>query len=605
MSKLGRWLTWLLVLAFVPSLIPNSYVQYVINISLILAFATIGLNVVFGFAGQHAFGHPVFFGVGAYASALLAVDAGLPPALAIPLGAVITGGISALVGLPSFRLRGVYFGVATIAFAYVIYIIAQNWIDLTRGPMGIPSVPPLWVLPRTNFIDLSRDGQTRAIVVAIIGVAIWVLNRLLHSPMGRAWIAIRENEALAASVGIPVLRYKMLAFVIGAAIAGLGGGFYAHYVGFVGPSELSFHYIGVIFIMLIAGGAGTLAGPLIGSIVFGLLPELLRAVESSRNLLLGVIMLLCLALLPEGLVGLRQRIRFRGGNRAGGADESASSIPAENPDRSAAFATGSAVAASREPAGVLELRGVTQSFGGIDALSDVSFEVTPGEVVGLIGPNGAGKTTLFNVLTGSLPMSGGDIRYRGASIRGRAAHQIAAAGITRTFQVTSLFGELSVAENVRTATHLWSCRNAVAALLRTREFVRSELAIQSALERQLALAGLSDQSTVLASSLSYGDQRRLEVAIALATGASLILFDEPAAGLNAQETDALCTLIRNLKLAGYTVIVIEHDMRMVMSLCDRIIVLNYGRRIFSGTPEAATSDAGVIEAYLGSGANHA
>jgi branched-chain amino acid transport system permease protein len=601
-SRLGNWLAWLLALAVLPSLMPNPYVQYVVNLSLILAFATIGLNVVFGYAGQHAFGHPVFFGVGAYASALLATDAGWPPGLAIPAGAIITGALSALIGFPSFRLRGVYFGVATIAFSYVIYIIAQNWIDLTRGPMGIPSIPPLWVLSADNAFGLSRDVQNRVVVVLFLGIAIWLVTRLLQSPMGRAWIAIRENESLAASVGISALLYQMLAFVLGAALAGLGGGFYAHYVGFVSPTELGFHYVGVIFIMLIAGGAGTLAGPLIGSVVFGVLPELLRVAEMGRNLLLGLILLLCIALLPEGLVGLLQRLRSV---RRGGGTPAAAGVPnaAAAPIAQAPVVHG--IPGAREPGGVLELRGVSKTFGGLSALSDVSFAIQPGEVVGLIGPNGAGKTTLFNVITGCLPISGGDIVYRGRSIAGRAPHQIAALGITRTFQVTSLFPELTAAENVRIGTHLWSCHNPFSALLRSASFRRAEAAIESAVNERLALVGLAEQREVLASALSYGDQRRLEVAVALATGASLVLLDEPAAGLNAGETDQLCVLIRNLKHAGYTIMVIEHDMRLVMSICERIIVLNYGCNIFAGTPQAAAADAGVIEAYLGTSAGNA
>jgi branched-chain amino acid transport system permease protein len=598
-SKLGNWLAWLFALAVLPSLMPNPYVQYVVNLSLILAFATIGLNVVFGYAGQHAFGHPVFFGVGAYASALLATDAAWPVGLAIPAGAIVTGALSALIGFPSFRLRGIYFGVATIAFSYVIYIIAQNWIDLTRGPMGIPSIPPLWVLPADNVLGLNRDVQNRIVVVVFLGVAIWVLARLLRSPMGRAWIAIRENESLAASVGISPLLYQMLAFVFGAALAGLGGGFYAHYVGFVSPTELGFHYIGVIFIMLIAGGAGTLAGPLIGSVVFGVLPELLRVAETGRNLLLGLILLLCIALLPEGLVGLWQRLRFA---RSGGAAAVAAASAAQP---SAVQAGPAGIPGSREPCGVLELRGVSKAFGGLSALSDISFTVQPGEVVGLIGPNGAGKTTLFNVITGCLRLSGGDIVYRGRSISGRAPHQIAALGITRTFQVTSLFPQLTAAENVRIGTHLWSCHNPFSALLRTAKFRQAEAAIESVVNERLALVGLTEQREVLASALSYGDQRRLEVAVALATGASLVLLDEPAAGLNAEETDQLRTLIRSLKQAGYTIMVIEHDMRLVMSICERIVVLNYGCNIFAGTPEDAVADAGVIEAYLGTDAGNA
>jgi branched-chain amino acid transport system permease protein len=603
---LGNWLAWLLALAVLPSLMPNPYVQYVVNLSLILAFATIGLNVIFGYAGQHAFGHPVFFGVGAYASALLAADAAWPVGLAIPAGAIITGALSALIGFPSFRLRGIYFGVATIAFSFVIYIIAQNWIDLTRGPMGIPSVLPLWVLPADNALGLDRDVQNRIVVVALLGVTIWVLVRLLQSPLGRAWIAIRENESLAASVGISPLRYQMLAFVLGAAMAGLGGGFYAHYVGYVSPALLEFHYVGVVFIMLIAGGAGTLAGPLIGSVVFGVLPELLRVAEMGRNLLLGVILLLCIALLPEGLVGLWRRLRSApSGESAAAAGVAAAAAAAAEAPSSAVHAAPARIPGSRAPGGVLELRGVSKTFGGLSALSDVSFTVQPGELLGLIGPNGAGKTTLFNMITGCLPLSGGDIVYRGRSIRGRSPHQIAAVGITRTFQITSLFPQLTAAENVRIGTHLWCCHNPFSALLRTAAFREAEAAIESGVKERLALVGLTERGGVLASALSYGDQRRLEVAVALATGSSLILLDEPAAGLNAEETDQLCALIRSLKQAGYTIMVIEHDMRLVMSICERIVVLNYGCNIFAGTPADAAADAGVIEAYLGTGAGNA
>ena len=599
MSKLSSWLTWLIGLAVLPSLMPNPYVQYVVNLSLILAFATIGLNVVFGYAGQHAFGHPVFFGVGAYASALLATDAAWPVGLAIPAGAIISGALSALVGFPSFRLRGIYFGVATIAYSFVIYIIAQNWISLTRGPMGIPSILPLWVLPADNMLGLDRDVQNRIVVVAALGFTIWVVSRLLQSPMGRAWTAIRENEALAASVGISALRYQMLSFMLGATLAGLGGGFYAHYVGYVSPALLEFHFVGIVFIMLIAGGAGTLAGPLIGSIVFGVLPELLRVAEMGRNLLLGVILLICITLLPEGLIGLWRRVRTaRGGSAVAVAPPAAKA-------NSAAQTEPAAVPGSRQAGGVLELRGVSKIFGGLSALSDISFKVQAGEVVGLIGPNGAGKTTLFNVITGCLPLSGGDILYRGRSIRGQSPHKIAANGITRTFQVTSLFPELTTAENVRIGTHLWACHNPFPALLRTAKFRQAEAGVESAVNERLALVGLTEQRDVLASALSYGDQRRLEVAIALATGASLVLLDEPAAGLNAEETNQLRALVRNLKQAGYTIIVIEHDMRLVMSMCERIVVLNYGCNIFSGTPEGAAADPGVIEAYLGTGAVNA
>ena len=587
------WLLGLVALAVLPSLMPNAYVQYVVNSSLILAFATIGLNIIFGYAGQHAFGFPVFFGVGAYASALLATDGAVPVGLAIPLAALATGAISAVIGILSFRLRGIYFGVGTIAFAYVIYIVAQNWVDLTRGPMGIPLIPPLYLLPDGANAIIDRDVQTRIAVVVTIGIVIFMLDRLLRSPIGRAWHAVRENESLASSLGISPLRYQMIAFVLGAAISGIGGGFYAHYVGFVSPTELGFHYIGVVFIMLIAGGASTMSGPLIGSVVFGVLPELLRVAEMARSLLLGLILLFCIAVMPEGLTGIWNRMRWARQARFKIRDAT------DAPPASAVPMLEATVIPPATETGELKVERVSKRFEGLTAVSDVTFSIRPREVVGLIGPNGAGKTTLFNVITGALAPTDGHLVYCGREIGGRPPHAIAALGVTRTYQITSLFPELSTEENIRVATHLRSCRDPFSILMRSARFRDAEKAIDQTVDRILSLVRLEKSRDLSAAALSYGDQRRLEIAIALATGAGLILLDEPAAGLNAEETDELCGLVRRLQSAGFTVIVIEHDMRMVMSLCDRIIVLSLGRVIFDGTPEAAAAHPEVIEAYLG------
>ena len=587
------WLLGLVALAVLPSLMPNAYVQYVVNSSLILAFATIGLNIIFGYAGQHAFGFPVFFGVGAYASALLATDGAVPVGLAIPLAALATGAISAVIGILSFRLRGIYFGVGTIAFAYVIYIVAQNWVDLTRGPMGIPLIPPLYLLPDGASAIIDRDVQTRIAVVVTIGIVIFMLDRLLRSPIGRAWHAVRENESLASSLGISPLRYQMIAFVLGAAISGIGGGFYAHYVGFVSPTELGFHYIGVVFIMLIAGGASTMSGPLIGSVVFGVLPELLRVAEMARSLLLGLILLFCIAVMPDGLTGIWNRIRWARQARFKIRDAT------DAPPASAVPMSEATVIPPAMQTGELKVERVSKRFEGLTAVSDVTFSIRPREVVGLIGPNGAGKTTLFNVITGALAPTDGHLVYCGREIGGRPPHAIAALGVTRTYQITSLFPELSTEENIRVATHLRSCRDPFSILMRSARFRDTEKAIDQTVDRILNLVRLEKSRDLSAAALSYGDQRRLEIAIALATGAGLILLDEPAAGLNAEETDELCGLVRRLQSAGFTVIVIEHDMRMVMSLCDRIIVLSLGRVIFDGTPEAAAAHPEVIEAYLG------
>jgi branched-chain amino acid transport system permease protein len=588
-ARTVAWAVALIALAALPVVLANPYAGHVLLIALMFSFVALGLNVIFGFAGQHAFGHPVFFGVGAYASALLAVRAGWPVIPSMVGGVLITAALAVAVGYPCFRLRGIYFGVATFAFARVIYLIAQNWVSLTRGPMGIPSVPPLELIPTAWLPGLGREARLHVSIVALLALTLFLLDRVMRSAVGRSWIAIRENEELAASLGIPALRYQLAAFAVGAGLAAVGGGLYAHYVSFVGPTELGFHYIGVVFIMVIAGGTGTLAGPVVGALVFGVLPEVLRVAESARNLLLGVILLLSIAFLPEGLVGLWARLAALRTRRPA-PEQPVPPVAASEP-----IAVGPPVVRS----GALEVRSVSKRFGGLQVLSDVSFRVEPGEIVGLIGPNGAGKTTLFNIIAGLLPPSSGTVGYEGIAVTGRAPAVVARLGIARTFQITSLFPELSVEDNVRTATYLWARRGVLPVLARTAGFRRVEAEVERVVEATLDLVRLRHLRGLPARALSYGAQRGLEVALALATRCRLLLLDEPAAGLTADESQHLRGLILGLRARGLTILLIEHDMRLVLGLSDRVVVLNHGEKIVEGTPQQVVSDPRVIEAYLG------
>ncbi len=591
----AAWGAAFVALIALPAVVVNPYARHVLLVALMFSFVALGLNVVLGYAGQHAFGHPVFFGVGAYASALLSVRAGWPVLAALAGGAAVTTLIALAVGYPCFRLRGIYFGMATFAFARVIYLVAQNWIGLTRGPMGIPSVPSLELLPAAMFPGVAREVRLHVSLVLLLVLTLGLLHRVIGSAVGRSWIAIRENEELAGSLGIPALRYKMAAFGAGAALAAIGGGLYAHYVSFVSPSELSFHYIGIVFIMVIAGGTGTLIGPVLGGLVFGVLPEVLRVAEQARNLLLGGILLVTIACLPEGLVGLWARVSWWRGVAREDAGEA-------TPDRGAQatqYAQPLTDAAARV-SDALEIQSVTHRFGGLVVLSDVSFRVEPGTILGLIGPNGAGKTTLFNIISGILRPTAGRALFSGVPITECSPAVVARLGIVRTFQITSLFPDLSVEDNVRTATYLWSGHGLASALAHTPAFRAREAEIERTVEETLRLVRLTSSRTVPARALSYGAQRGLEVALALATRCRLILLDEPAAGLNPEETAHLREVILGLRARGLTVLLIEHNMQLVMGLCDRIVVLHHGEKIIEGTPQEVVADPRVVDAYLGS-----
>jgi branched-chain amino acid transport system permease protein len=609
------------MLAALPWWMADPYVLATLTSKGIFVIAAISLNLLLGYTGQLSLGHAAFFGIGAYASALLAlgfdVDLGLgtlvvgakPVWLAFAGAIVVSGFFGLIIGKLAFRVRGAYFVIVTIGFAQVMRMVALNWVDLTQGPMALNNIPPLSVWwPGRGTVALTSKAATYWLMLTVAVVSYLLVARLAQSRIGRALVALRENEPLARSVGVAVTHYLVVATVVSAAIAGAAGSIYAHYVRIVDPDVFLFIYTVTMVIMVVTGGKGTLAGPVVGGIIFGLLPEILRgsAAPEVQWIIYGIGIVLIVFFLPRGIVPALQHFLqvWTSALRERMIPVTQPRLP--EPTRPVADATPPrdplAIAA---PPATLAVRGLTVRIGGLVAVDDVSFDVTSGQIVSLIGPNGAGKTTAFNVITGYLRPTAGAVQFGEHDLTRLAPEQIAALGVVRTFQRTSLFADCTVFDNVLTALHLHGRTGVLGAVLRLPAMRREEARLHAAADDILDLVSLGTRAGEPAGNLSYGEQRLLGLAIALGAAPRLLLLDESVAGLNPVETESFKHLVGRVRDRGTTVLLVEHDMRMVMSISDTVLVLNQGRLIASGPPESVQREPEVVRAYLGTGRKRA
>jgi branched-chain amino acid transport system permease protein len=622
----------LLALASVP-LWAGLYVLHVLITTMIFIIAAMSLNLLLGYTGQLSLGHVAFFGIGAYASALtsLGFEIHLTDHIAIGIGpkpvwlAMLTGMAAAgltgyALGRIAFRVRGAYFVIVSISFAEVVHLVAVNWVELTQGPMALNNIPPLMLgIPGVFELPFLRKPAYFWLVLAAAAVCYTVIRRLVNSQAGRAMVALRDNEALAASVGIDVTRYLVLASVVSAAMAGLAGALYAHYVRIVDPDIFLFIYTVTMVIMVVTGGKGTLTGPVVGGVIFGILPELLRSFAIAPELqwvIFGALMILVVFVLPLGIVpavraswagrGLQHvnKSQPRPEERPPGASRrTARGAEAVGADSApgAILRDGAGAPPQDEGAGkaVLQVRDVAIRFGGLTAVESMTFDVREGEVLSLIGPNGAGKTSAFNAITGYLRPARGEISYRGRSLAGLRPHAVAALGVVRTFQKTSLFGDQSVLDNIRTGLLLRSRQHPLAIVAGLPSVAADERERQAAAWDILRFMALDARADEAGSALPYGEQRLLEVAIALAARPSLLLLDEPVSGMNPAEKARFMATLARIRAKGITVLLVEHDMRTVMGVSDRVICLNQGRIIADGSPKEIQAHPEVIRAYLG------
>ncbi|MCR8958235.1 ATP-binding cassette domain-containing protein [Variovorax sp. S2] len=551
----------------------NGYYVFVLANVALFAIVGIGLNVLLGLTGQMSFGHVGFYAIGAYAVAILTGKAGWSFWAAWPAGALIAGAMGALLALPALRARGPYLAMITIAFGFIVEHAIVEARDLTGGQNGIMGIAG-------PVLGGFKQGERAAAMLAVLtaGVAVAAFAMLSRGGWGAAMRAVRDSETAAESIGLDPLRIKTVAFAVSALCAGAAGGLFAPLSGFVTPHTFGFGQSILFVLVVMIGGAGSVAGPLVGALVVGLLPELLASFEEYRLLIFGLLLLVVLWVAPEGAAGLWRRIAARIGKQ-----------PAEAP----LATSGDTGLAPRARGAPIRTEGLTMQFGGVRAVGDLAFATQPGGITSLIGPNGAGKTTVLNMLSGFYRPTGGGFRLGESALQGQRAYRIARAGVARTYQTSQLFGSLSVEDNVALALG----RGTLGPLLGARRF-RSAAARAEA-RQLLAFCGYAGSARARAADLAHVDRRLVEIARALATAPQALLLDEPAAGLSREDKALLAALLQRIAAAGIGVLLVEHDMELVMGISDHIVVLDAGRRLAVGGVAAIQADPEVRKAYLG------
>ncbi len=536
---------------------------------------TSGLNLQVGLAGLLNMGYVAFYAIGAYVYALLSspqLGLSLPSPLAFCAGVLASVVASLAIGFPTLRLRDDYLAVVTLGFSEIVRILLLNLdkpVNITNGPNGIINIYPL----KTGLFSADSPSGAYYLMMAFAALATFAYVKLARSRLGLELRAIKGDVLASSSFGIDVSRARIMAFAIGAAFAGTAGVLFASWQGAIFPQNFTMNELIVLYCMIILGGIGNPAGTFVGIALLVLLPEALRSYSVYRMLLYGASLVLMMLFRPQGVFP------------AGGWHKNRPDQKRVMKIQEQAFRETPCPLPENDNGGlpVLEVKCLTKRFGGLTALEDVSFSVFPGQVTGIIGPNGAGKTTLLNVLTGLTPATSGQFVFQGQPLSGLGAADIYRLGLTRTFQNLRLWEGLSVLENVlvgRAGHRTISESQAISCL----EFVSEQLC-QKAFEPAV--------------SLSYASRKHLEIARAIASNPGIVLFDEPAAGMNTREIEELKRKIAVLTASGRAVLLVEHRMSLVMGLSDVLVVLDHGRKIAEGPPESVCSDPEVIRVYLG------
>jgi ABC-type branched-subunit amino acid transport system ATPase component/ABC-type branched-subunit amino acid transport system permease subunit len=553
-------------------LITNQYYQLILTLVLVWAIMGVSWNVFSGYSGLVSFGHASFFGLGAYTVTLLLVKLDVTPWIGVPVGMLVGALAGVVIGYPTFRLRGVYFALAMLAYPLALLYIFE-WLGYQEVPLPMKRESP------AAYMQFSDHRAYVLIALALLVAALFVSLKIERSRFGLSLAAIKQNEWAAEASGIDALRWKLRAIMVSGAIAAAAGGFYAVVLLVVTPATV----FGMLtsaqaLIVTLFGGVATVWGPVVGSVILIPLAEILHAelgdkIPGINGVVFGAAIVAVILIAPEGIVPrLRDALARRKEPRAAPQPVVHLAVQPRETRKPSTAET------------VLEVRNLSRAFGGLKAVQDVSFEVRRAEVLGIIGPNGAGKTTLFNLLNGFIRPDRGEVRFEGRALVGLKPSAICALGVARTFQVMRPFPRMSVLDNV-----------SVGAFVAARDDKGALAAAREALER----VGLSGKAQTVAGALTTLELRLMELARAIASRPKLLLADEPLAGLGSQEIERLLATMGNLAGAGLTIVIIEHTMKAMVRLADRLLVLDHGALLASGSPEDVTSEPKVIEAYLG------
>jgi len=580
-----------------------------VNRILVWGLFGIGFDILFGYTGLLSFGQSAFYGTGGMVAAWLLTKAGFPHVVtALVVGMVAAAVVGYLVGLVALRRTGIYFAMITVAIAEVFFFVEFNPLaHWTGGENGLPGVPA----PAFHFGSMSLRFDTGWSLYPFLAfcyfVGVVIALRIVRSPVGAVLRAIRENPLRASAVGHNIHAYKLTAFVVAAAYAGFAGGLLGVLQAFMPPDAFTFDTSGQLVMQTAIGGRGSLFGPLVGAAVWLFLQDFLQGtlkLGATWKLVLGVVFVLLVFFLRQGIIGaIRDLYGWAARKRKGAAARPATArTGVEGAPRAASARLESAAwmtpvhhANERHTGPILQTAGLTKRYGGIVANSDIDFTVNAGELRGIIGPNGAGKSTFFKMLTCEVPPSAGRIVFEGRDITGMSVTDVCQLGLTKSYQVNQLFNRLTVRENVT-----------IAALAELRGKFRLDLlrnlvkipGLREQVERTLELVGLTDRMDAPVAQLAYGEKRRLEVGLALASSPSLLLLDEPLAGMSPRERVETVQLLKSIS-HGRTMIIIDHDVDSLFELAERITVMHQGRILLEGTTDEIKGNETVQEAYLG------